>query len=323
MTEPTPAVSVVIPTHSRWHLLERTLHGALRQEGVAHEVVVVDDGSKDVTPERLAALADDEPRLRLVRHETGRGVAHARNAGIAQARGAWVAFLDDDDLWAPHKLRDQLAAAERDPAAGWVYAAAVVVDGEDRVIGVEEPVDAAAMPAALRRFNAVPGGCSSVLARRDVLERAGGFDPGLRVFADWDMWLRLMAQAPPAQAPGHPVAYVKHGANMHMAEAGRVEAELGDLLDRHPEIDLDGVWLSRWLAGGHRGAGDRRAAAGAYLRGAVRHRIPGNLVRALGVLVAEPAMDAFRARRRAAAPPPPEPPWLAGYPRPAAASASS
>src|SRR5436190_21061432 len=94
-----PEVSVVIPTRDRWDLLRTTLGGALGQRRVSHEVIVVDDGSADETPTRLAEVSD--PRLRTVRLGRSMGAAAARNRGLAEARGDWVAFLDDDDVWAP------------------------------------------------------------------------------------------------------------------------------------------------------------------------------------------------------------------------------
>jgi glycosyltransferase involved in cell wall biosynthesis len=108
-------VSVVIPTRNRWALLARALASVLDQEGVTLEVVVVDEGSTDETPARLAALTDE--RVRTLRNDSPTGVANARNRGISAARGEWVAFLDDDDFWAPTKIRAQLdgcAAGEAD-----------------------------------------------------------------------------------------------------------------------------------------------------------------------------------------------------------------
>ena len=301
-----PEISVVVPTHNRRALLARTLAGALDQEGVDHEVVVVDDGSSDGTAAFLSTI--DDPRLRVVRHDRAEGVAAARNDGIAQARGAWLAFLDDDDLWSPGKLARQLAASGH---CGWVYSPAVVVDRRDRVIGEEKPPPGDAIGAALLRFNAIPAGCSNVLVRRLVLESAGGFDPELRMFADWDMWLRLAAASPAARAGAADVAYVSHGANMHVREAGRVPQELEVLRRKHPRLDPDPVWLSRWLAGGHRRAGNRVEAARAYLRGALDARSAGNVARAAGVLAGEPLMRAYR--RVTALEAPAEPAWLAPY----------
>jgi glycosyltransferase involved in cell wall biosynthesis len=106
---PVPGVSVVIPTHNRSDLLALTLRSALSQRDVAFEVIVVDDGSADETSEVVAGLGD--PRVRLIRHDVSQGVSAARNRGIAEARAEWIAFLDDDDLWAPDKLSFQLTAA--------------------------------------------------------------------------------------------------------------------------------------------------------------------------------------------------------------------
>src|SRR5215218_11160313 len=98
----TATVSVVIPTRNRWHLLPRALGSALRQEALNVEVVVVDDGS-DPGASSIPQL--DDERVKLIRHEKQKGVAAARNSGIRVASAKWVAFLDDDDLWAPHRLR--------------------------------------------------------------------------------------------------------------------------------------------------------------------------------------------------------------------------
>jgi glycosyltransferase involved in cell wall biosynthesis len=99
-------VTVVIPTHNRKELLDRTLRSVLAQEDVDLSVVVVDDGSADGTEAFVQALAD--PRVSVVRHPEARGVSAARNTGIARATTTWLAFVDDDDLWAPTKLRAQL-----------------------------------------------------------------------------------------------------------------------------------------------------------------------------------------------------------------------
>ena len=92
-------MSVVIPTRDRPRLLQRALASALRQVGVVAEVVIVDDGGSPPV-----ALAPTGGRVRVLRKDRSEGVSAARNAGIAAARGEWVAFLDDDDVWAPAKL---------------------------------------------------------------------------------------------------------------------------------------------------------------------------------------------------------------------------
>ena len=113
----TAEITVVIPTHNRAQLMPKTLRSVLRQRGVELEVVVVDDGSSDATPEILQRIRD--PRVRWLRHEEPQGVANARNLGFVAVDTPWVAFTDDDDLWAPDKLACQLAARRAAPWAQW------------------------------------------------------------------------------------------------------------------------------------------------------------------------------------------------------------
>jgi len=105
----TPAVSVVIPTRNRPELVTRAAHSALAQSVEEIEVIVVVDGPDAATRSALDAVAD--ARLRVVELPTSGGAPAARNAGVRQARAPWVALLDDDDEWLPHKLAAQLEVA--------------------------------------------------------------------------------------------------------------------------------------------------------------------------------------------------------------------
>ena len=113
--------SIVIPTRNRSGLLQTTIRSALRQRDVAFEVIVVDEGSTDDTTAVLAGIRD--VRLQVIRHDTPRGLSVARNHGAEKARGEWLAFLDDDDLWAPEKLIQQLRAAH-ETGREWAWTAA-------------------------------------------------------------------------------------------------------------------------------------------------------------------------------------------------------
>ena len=170
-------VTVVIPTRDRPDLLALTLQTALWQDGVQTEILVVDDGEDVGTAELVRQVGNS--RVRLLRNSGPRGVSGARNTGIAAAHGQWIAFLDDDDLWSPRKLRTQLDMVEQSGAA-WVYAGDVTVDEELRVIGGAPPPAPETVVTELRRHNAVPAGSSNVVVRRDVLDTVGRFDPHLR-----------------------------------------------------------------------------------------------------------------------------------------------
>jgi glycosyltransferase involved in cell wall biosynthesis len=185
-------VSVVIPTYNYAHTVGEAVASALAQTRPPLEVIVVDDGSTDDTPARLAAFGD---AIRVVR-QANAGLSAARNAGIRAARGEWVALLDSDDAFHPRKLElqaDYLAADPSvrllgtgqfsDPAARWP---AVADAPPGRRVTVDELV-------VRSRF--AP---SSVLFRRDVCDAVGYFDPALRSVEDRDFWIRAACRVPVA-----------------------------------------------------------------------------------------------------------------------------
>jgi glycosyltransferase involved in cell wall biosynthesis len=258
-----PTVTVVIPTRNRAHLLEQTLASVLAQQAVSLEVVVVDEASDDDTPNLIAAVGGS--RIRTIRHEVPRGVSAARNAGIAAARGEWLAFLDDDDLWAPDKLCVQLEAA-RAQGRTWAVTGAVSVDNDLRVLAGERPLRADRMMEDLRRYNSIPVGASNVVVRRDVLASVGEFSTQLRHMADWELWLRLAETGKPAVVPRPLVAYRLHAASATLdtaIDAAEPLAELEFITTRH-DIPADRAAVYRWVAWSSLRAGRRMAAVSAY-----------------------------------------------------------
>jgi glycosyltransferase involved in cell wall biosynthesis len=294
-----PDVSVVIPTRNRRRLLGQALRSALDQVGVELEVVVVDDGSTDGTADAVESLGDG--RVRLVRHQRPLGVAAARNAGAAVARGAWVALLDDDDLWAPDKLRRQLEAASA-AGAGWAYAGVVEVDAEGRLLGGGPPPSPEGLLAGLRRRNLMPAGSSNVVVRSEAFSESGGFDPRLRHLADWDLWLRLARLGSPACVPAPLVAYRLHGGQATLDTSGML-AEANALKARH---GADHRAILRWAAWSHLRTGHRRAALRAYA-GAVLAGDVASLARAAVALLHPRPSTA----RRPSRPSTPDVAWLA------------
>lgn len=306
-----PEVTVVIPTSNRCSLLRLALRGALAQEKVDLEVIVVDDGSQDRTSALLAELND--PRVHVVRHEVRLGLPQARNAGIEQARGNWIAFLDDDDVWSPRKLRAQLDVAAR-TGASFVYAAAVLLDENRRMLDEALPTpDPDGLKRSLLAHNVMPAGGSNVIARTHLVRSLNGFDENLPQLADWDLWIRLSDRAHAAACREVLVGYLRHSASMLLTERRDVLWELEYLVHKHRElsveegIEFDRLRLSRWVAWGHRRAGRRFRAAASYLRGAYRYRNAGNLARAGGALIGEWAIQRPAASRVS------EPVWLKLY----------
>ena len=318
-----PEVSVVIPTRNRWPMLStHALPSALAQEDVELEIVVVDDASDDDTATRVEAL--DDPRVRLVRNETNRRLPASRNVGAEAAKGTWLAFLDDDDLWSPRKLRAQLDAA-RATGASWVYAQCIVVDGHGRPLDIHPFPDPGELGALLLGGNHVPGGGSNVVLRADTFREIGRFDESLRFFEDWDLWLRLVQVTPPATCPALLVARVEHGDNMLFRDRADVGVDFERVLAKQgPVSDEQRLAVAEWMAHEHMRAGLSLRASALYARAAVAHRSPGNAVAAAGALfgsrglaLASSVLVATRGvthlDEAAASVPPAAPGWLAAY----------
>jgi peptidoglycan/xylan/chitin deacetylase (PgdA/CDA1 family) len=254
-----PDVSVIVPTRNRKDLLWVTLRTVLAQRGVDLDVVVVDDASTDGTADAVRGL--DDPRVRLIRQQASAGVSAARNRGIAEASGAWIAFLDDDDLWSPDKLVRQLETATRE-ARGWAYTGDVNVDRNLHVLTALPPPTPETVMRSLSRYNPVPTGASNVVVRADLLRRVGVFDPRLRRTEDWDLWIRLAQTGPPSLVNAPLVAYRFHAANV-ADDTDSILAEPEALAERYG-IPIDRAAVRRRAAWTCLRAGRRRAAVRHY-----------------------------------------------------------
>ena len=112
----TPKISVVIPSYNSAEWLGETIDSVAAQVGVAYEIIVVDDGSTDSTPELVARY----PAVRYLQ-QSNAGVAAARNTGIRASKGSYVALLDSDDIWVPDKLQRQAQILDRYESVGLVF----------------------------------------------------------------------------------------------------------------------------------------------------------------------------------------------------------
>jgi glycosyltransferase involved in cell wall biosynthesis len=225
-----PLVSVVIPTRGRAGLLEQCVASMLTQTISRIEVIVVVDGPDPATIDFLASV--DDRRLRYVSHPESRGVSNARNTGIGLATGRWLAFCDDDDLWAPTKLAAQLTVLRENPEARWAIAGAIRVHQDRGTAAYPEPVAADVVTTALPHSNVVPGGCSGVIADRRLVIELGAFDPRLSLIADHDLWIRLNWSSPVVVAAEPLVAYRDHDGAM-TRRIRKLEDELDVLREKY------------------------------------------------------------------------------------------
>src|SRR4051794_33800451 len=172
-----PTISVLIPAYNAATHLARAVESALAQTLAPLEILVVDDGSRDRTPEIAAAFGDP---VRLIRKENG-GPASARNRGAAEARGAWLALLDADDWWFPEKLSRQMQHAA-DPEVGMIHC---IPDHRDWVIPPVLSFD------DMWDRNWISN--SSVLIRCSAFAELGGFNEAKELISveDYNLWMRI------------------------------------------------------------------------------------------------------------------------------------
>lgn len=260
-------VSVVIPSKDRPVLIQRAVANALAQERVALEVIVVDDGSSPPV-----SLATSDPRVRVVRHEAAQGVAAARNRGVAEARGKWIAFLDDDDLWAPDKLFSQIEHLEL-TSRKWGSPGTIWLSADMKVRHLSSPPAEPITLDVVRRGNLV-GSPSGVVADRELVQEAGGFDAQFSTFADWDLWLRLAAIAPGGSVDQPLLGYVTHEGSMHRQSVVTTLTELRRLQRHHRDLPtgpIHGCLTWRWMAVTQHDSGHGWAAVALALSASVRY----------------------------------------------------
>jgi glycosyltransferase involved in cell wall biosynthesis len=309
-------ISVVIPTRNRWALLSRrALRGASFQEGVSHEVVVVDDGSTDETPEGLRALADE--RVRVIRNEMPGGAAQARNIGLHAARGTYVAFLDDDDFWAPEKLRLQLEAVQA-TRADFAYAGVATLDERGVVLHISAPPDPSILRVDVIERGAIPAGSSNVFARSDLIREIGGFDESFRNMEDWDLWIRLAWAGKAAAVPDVVVACVEHRGGKAVVRPrdafvpfDALQRKYAALCAEH-DVAFDRVAFSHYVAWLQLRRRRHASAARVYLDSALRNRRPRDIIPAARFAL-RALLPVERSLRSAASPPTAKPSWLELY----------
>ena len=198
-------VSVVIPTWNRSKFLVRAIRSALGQSHQPLEILVCDDGSSDDSEHAVASIGDS--RVQWVGGKRGGRPAVPRNRGIARSRGTWIAFLDDDDQWAPEKLSRQFAALSEAETGACCSAALKMTTS-----GVDGSYQLGWDQGTVRFDDLLIGNrviCSSALVRKDLIEKAGGFPeaPVLASIEDYALWLRIAAFTGFAFSPDPLVLY--------------------------------------------------------------------------------------------------------------------
>ena len=198
-------VSIIIPVHNRSNELERAILSVLAQTYQEFEIIVVDDGSTDSPEEVYRRCQDSRIKFYSIPHS---GVSAARNFGVEKSSYEHIAFLDSDDEWLPEKLESQIDALQKNPQYIICYT------GESWIRNGQP------FPhrKSRRKFSGWVFdhcledcfiGCSTMLMEKRLFCEVGGFDAGLPVCEDYDLWLKISAKYPMLLVPDQLIR--KHG----------------------------------------------------------------------------------------------------------------
>lgn len=224
-------VTVVIPAYNAERYLREAIDSVLRQSWQSLECIVVDDGSTDTTPDVVASFTDD--RLHYHRKQNEGTVSAARNRGLELASGEFIAFLDSDDVWLPNKLETQIGRLLARPDLGVVYCAYAIVDEflKIRTVIVPKHKTGTFTRIVLQEGNGVAAG-STMVARREILEKYGGFRHELSVSEDTEIADRIANRCPWDSVDRCLVLYRLHSGQGHRDLARFEHDSLWILRDR-------------------------------------------------------------------------------------------
>jgi glycosyltransferase involved in cell wall biosynthesis len=224
-------VTVVIACFNYGRYLGEAVASALGQDGGAPAVVLVDDGSTE--EETLRALEELPAGVELLRQANG-GVCRARNAGLERVRTAYALVLDADDRLAPGALATLLPVLEADPSLGFAYGTMRFFgdwEGELRFPDYD--------PYALLYRHTIG---LSALARREVFEQTGGFDPAFELFEDWELWVNALDHGwRGRRVDGITLEYRRHGETKLRRDRSRYREVYRQLRRKHAALYAGGV----------------------------------------------------------------------------------
>jgi glycosyltransferase involved in cell wall biosynthesis len=249
--ETAPLVSVIVAAHDAERFLRVALESVLRQTVADLELVVVDDGSTDRTPEILARM--DDARLVVLRNEERKGLAASLNRALDTARGHYVARLDADDVAMPDRLERQLAFMRTDPTVAIVGSAVLDIDDRGRAGRLHLMPSGAAAVRWAALFSS-PFFHPSVVLVREVLERHSlRYDTEFLESEDYDLWTRLLAFVDGDNLPDPLVLYRVHPGQASRHRRGvqrdfQLRVALGQIARVAPELSPERAELA-WRVG--------------------------------------------------------------------------
>lgn len=227
-----PTFTIAMPAYNARRTIRAAIRSVLAQTRGDFELLVVDDGSRDDTPEQVERF--DDARVSLLRQENA-GPGAARNLAIRAGSGRYVSMLDSDDLWLPEYLETMAGILDREPEIGLAYTDAWVLDdatGRIRRTSAmhyqHPPPDPPRDPHAFLALLLTRGNFvfTSATVRREVLDRVGLFQSVLKPAEDFGLWLRIVAGGFEARRTDEKLAvYRKHPGSLSTNEAAILDGE--------------------------------------------------------------------------------------------------
>ena len=224
-----PLVSVIVPVYNGERFLRAALDSALAQTFKDFEVIVVDDGSTDSSGAIADEYAAKHSPTFVVIHQQNAGPVLARNAALDIARGRYVAMLDADDEWLPHHLAACVEVLENEGNVGLVHANIERINADgSKSLAVKRFWNGDLDPFATVYLRREHVSCSTVVARRELVDRVGRFDIAFNRIGgeDRDLWLRCANEMQFVFIDDVHLRYRMHGdntsANFDKMQRGRV-----------------------------------------------------------------------------------------------------
>ena len=223
-----PLVSVIIPVYNCEKYLKETIESVIAQTEKNWEIIAVNDGSKDGSQEILKEYETLDPvRIRVISVENG-GVSRARNTGANLAKGTFLAFLDHDDLWSPHKLEHQMNMFSVDSSLSLSFTNQTLIDEHGKTIKdscyIFDHRHRGYVFELLVLGDFIP--ISSVMVKRDIFLNMGGFDPQFAIAEDWDFLLKVTRDFPVDYIDEPLVLYRLHKESGTFTNHERVQPEI-------------------------------------------------------------------------------------------------
>jgi glycosyltransferase involved in cell wall biosynthesis len=277
-----PLLTICMPAYKADRYLEATLDSVRTQTFADWELILVEDGSNDRTEELVQNFARSVSQaVRFVRHEKNQGLPATRNTGIALARSEWIVLLDSDDLWTPDHLADLVACAERNPAADLVHSGSVLFDSDSgRELEIRAPsaeiISGYPLSLFLGGYIIQP---SSVMLKKSLWTKVGGFDPAFRYVEDREMWMRCARAGSVFAFTGRNTCRYRKHATALTTHSGPMAIAAAEVYDKAAHWEAIPAALRRecaaagWMAAGRIALRQNPRAARGYFSKSMRHRV--------------------------------------------------